>query len=69
STDKKPSSEGEQPELIRPHPPPTDKKPSSEGELPELIRPNPPPPELVEAAQAADESKSENVSDEDKPSS
>lgn len=47
----------------------TDKKPSSEGEQPELIRPNPPPSELVEAAQGADESKSENVSDEDKPSS
>ncbi|MEG3990668.1 Ycf66 family protein [Microcoleus sp. S28C3] len=47
----------------------TDKKPSSEGEQPELIRPNPPPSELVEAAQAADESKSENRSDEDKPSS
>ncbi|MEG4589333.1 Ycf66 family protein [Microcoleus sp. MOSTC5] len=45
----------------------TDKKPSSEGEQPELIRPNPPPSELVEAAQAADESKSENLSDEDKP--
>ncbi|MEG4046554.1 Ycf66 family protein [Microcoleus sp. Pol17_C1] len=43
STDKTPSSEGEQPELIRPNPPPTDKKPSSEGEQPELIRPNPPP--------------------------
>ncbi|MEG4348068.1 Ycf66 family protein [Microcoleus sp. A003_D6] len=47
----------------------TDKKPSSEGEQPELIRPNPPPSELVEAAQPADESKSEKVSDEDKPSS
>ncbi|MEG4054253.1 MULTISPECIES: Ycf66 family protein [unclassified Microcoleus] len=45
----------------------TDKKPSSEGEQPELIPPNPPPPDLVEAAQAADESKSENVSGEDKP--
>jgi hypothetical protein len=45
----------------------TDKKPSSEGEHPELIRPNPPPPDLVEAAQAADESKSEKVSGEDKP--
>ncbi|MBD1829346.1 hypothetical protein NDI47_00255 [Microcoleus vaginatus GB1-A2] len=45
----------------------TDKKPSSEGEQPELIRPNPPPPDLVEAAQAAHESKSENVSGEDKP--
>ncbi|MBD1814932.1 hypothetical protein NDA07_09155 [Microcoleus vaginatus DQ-U2] len=45
----------------------TDKKPSSEGEHPELIRPNPPPPDLVEAAQAAHESKSENVSGEDKP--
>ncbi|MEG3896818.1 MULTISPECIES: Ycf66 family protein [unclassified Microcoleus] len=47
----------------------TDKKPSSEGEQPELIRPNPPTSELVEAAQPADESKSEKVSDEDKPSS
>ncbi|MEG4350777.1 Ycf66 family protein [Microcoleus sp. LAD1_D3] len=48
STDKTPSSEGEQPELIRPNPPPsTDKTPSSEGEQPELIRPNPPPSELV----------------------
>ncbi|MEG4530984.1 Ycf66 family protein [Microcoleus sp. D2_18a_D3] len=70
STDKTPSSEGEQPELIRPNPPPSiDKTPSSEGEQPELIRPNPPPSELVEAARAADESKSENVSGEDKPSS
>ncbi|MEG4488060.1 Ycf66 family protein [Microcoleus sp. D2_18a_B4] len=70
STDKTPSSEGEQPELIRPNPPPsTDKTPSSEGEQPELIRPNPPPSELVEAARVADESKSENVSGEDKPSS
>ncbi|MEG5067022.1 Ycf66 family protein [Microcoleus sp. B3-A4] len=70
STDKTPSSEGEQPELIRPNPPPsTDKTPSSEGEQPELIRPNPPPSELVEAARAVDESKSENVSGEDKPSS
>jgi hypothetical protein len=44
STDKTPSSEGEQPELIRPNPPlSTDKTPSSEGEQPELIRPNPPP--------------------------
>ncbi|UNU23830.1 Ycf66 family protein [Microcoleus vaginatus] len=47
----------------------TDEEPSSEGEHPELIRPNPPPPDLVEAAQAAEESKSENVSGEDKPSS
>ncbi|MEG5047061.1 Ycf66 family protein [Microcoleus sp. B4-C1] len=48
STDKTPSSEGEQPELIRPNPPPsTDKTPSSEGEQPELIRPNPPPSDLV----------------------
>ncbi|MEG4066651.1 Ycf66 family protein [Microcoleus sp. Pol11C2] len=47
----------------------TGEEPSSEGEHPELIRPNPPPSDLVEAAQAADESKSENVSGEDKPSS
>lgn len=46
-----------------------DPKPSSEEEQPELIRPNPPTSELVEAAQPADESKSENVSDENKPSS
>ena len=46
----------------------TDQKPSETGEPPELIRPNPPSAELVEAAQPADESKSENVSDEDKPS-
>ncbi|MEG3877615.1 Ycf66 family protein [Microcoleus sp. herbarium7] len=45
-----------------------DPKPSSEEEQPELIRPNPPTSELVEAAQPAAESKSENISDEDKPS-
>ena len=45
-----------------------DPKPSSEEEQPELIRPNPPTSELVEAAQPTGESKSENVSDEDKPS-
>jgi hypothetical protein len=47
----------------------TDQKPSSEGEQPELIRPNPPTPDLVETAKPATESKSENVSGEDKPSS
>ncbi|MBD0395777.1 MAG: hypothetical protein ICV52_18510, partial [Microcoleus sp. C1-bin4] len=47
----------------------TDRKPSSEGEQPELIRPNPPPPDLVEIAKQAAQSKSENVSGEDKPSS
>ena len=46
----------------------TDQKPSETGEQPELIRPNPPTSELVEAAQPADESKSDNISDEDKPS-
>ncbi|MEG5171829.1 Ycf66 family protein [Microcoleus sp. B3-D7] len=69
STDKTPSSEGEQPELIRPNPPPTDKTPSSEGEQPELIRPNHPDPNLVETAKPATESKSEKVSGEDQPSS
>ncbi len=47
----------------------TDRKPSSEGEQPELIRPNPPTPERVETAKPAAQSKSENVSGEDKPSS
>ena len=47
----------------------TDQKPSSEGEQPELIRPNPPPPDLIETAKPAAQSKSENVSGEDKPSS
>jgi len=47
----------------------TDQKPSSEGEQPELIRPNPPTPDQVETAKPAAESKSENVSGEDKPSS
>ncbi|MEG4294329.1 Ycf66 family protein [Microcoleus sp. C2C3] len=47
----------------------TDQKPSSEGEQPELIRPNPPTPDLVETAKPAAQSKSENVSGEDKPSS
>ncbi len=42
---------------------------SSEGKQPELIRPNPPDPDLVETAKPAAESKSENVSGEDKPSS
>jgi hypothetical protein len=48
---------------------PTAQKPSSEGEQPELIRPNPPTPERVETAKPAAQSKSENVSGEDKPSS
>lgn len=47
----------------------TDQKPSSEGEQPELIRPNPPTPDLVETAKPAAESKSENVSGQDNPSS
>jgi hypothetical protein len=47
----------------------TDQKPSSEGEQPELIRPNPPTPDQVETAKPAAQSKSENVSGEDKPSS
>jgi hypothetical protein len=47
----------------------TDQKPSSEGEPPELIRPNPPTPDLVETAKPAVQSKSENVSGEDNPSS
>ena len=47
----------------------TDQKPSETGEQPELIRPNPPTSELVEAAQPADESKSENRSDKDQSSS
>ena len=47
----------------------TDEKPSYEREQPELIRPNPPTSDQVEAAQPATESKSENVSDEDQPSS
>ncbi|MEG3902107.1 Ycf66 family protein [Microcoleus sp. B4-C5] len=47
----------------------TDKTPSSEGEQTELIRPNPPDPNLVETAKPTTESKSENVSGEDKPSS
>jgi hypothetical protein len=47
----------------------TDRKPSSEGEQPELIRPNPPTPDRVETAKPAVQSKSENVSGEDKPSS
>jgi len=47
----------------------TDRKPSSEGEQPELIRPNPPTPDRVETAKPTPESKSENVSGEDKPSS
>src|SRR4028118_1899029 len=47
----------------------TDQKPSSEGEQPELIRPNPPTPDQVETAKRAAQSKSENVSGEDKPSS
>jgi len=47
----------------------TDPKPSSEGEQPELIRPNPPTPDLVETAKSVAESKSENVSGQDNPSS
>ncbi|MEG3955996.1 Ycf66 family protein [Microcoleus sp. herbarium2] len=47
----------------------TDQKPSSEGEQPELIRPNPPTPDLVETAKPTTQSKSENVSGEDNPSS
>jgi len=47
----------------------TDPKPSSEGEQPELIRPNPPTPDLVETAKPAAQSKSENVSGQDNPSS
>jgi hypothetical protein len=47
----------------------TDQKPSSEGEQPELIRPNPPTPDQVETAKPTAESKSENVSGEDNPSS
>jgi len=47
----------------------TDQKPSSEGEQPELIRPNPPTPDQVETAKLAAQSKSENVSGEDNPSS
>ena len=47
----------------------TDQKPSETEEKPELIRPNPPTPELVEAAQPADESNSDNISDKDQPSS
>jgi len=47
----------------------TERKPSSEGEQPELIRPNPPTPERVETAKPAAQSKSENVSGEDNPSS
>lgn len=47
----------------------TDQKPSSEGEQPELIRPNPPTPDQVETAKPAAQSKSENVSGEDNPSS
>ena len=47
----------------------TDQKPSETGEQPELIRPNPPTSEIKEAAQPADESKSENLSDKDQSSS
>jgi hypothetical protein len=46
----------------------TDQKTSSDGEQPELIRPNPPTPDnVVEAAKPTAESKSDNVSGEDKP--
>ena len=47
----------------------TDQKLSETGEQPELIRPNPPTSEIKEAAQPADESKSENRSDKDQSSS
>jgi len=47
----------------------TDQKPSETEEKPELIRPNPPTSELVEAAQRADESNSDNISDKAQPSS
>jgi len=47
----------------------TAQKPSSEGEQPELIRPNPPTPDQVETVKPTAQSKSENVSGEDKPSS
>ncbi len=47
----------------------TDQKLSETGEQPELIRPNPPTSELEEPAQSADESKSDNISDENRPSS
>ena len=47
----------------------TDQKLSETGEQPELIRPNPPTSEIKEAAQLADESKSENRSDKDQSSS
>jgi len=47
----------------------TDQKLSETGEQPELIRPNPPTSEIKEAAQPADESKSENLSDKDQSSS
>ncbi|MGB3263023.1 MAG: Ycf66 family protein [Microcoleus sp.] len=45
----------------------TEKQPSSEEEPAELIRPTPPTSEIVETAQPAAESKSENLSDEGKP--
>ena len=47
----------------------TDQKLSETGEQPELIRPNPPTSEIKEAAQPADESKSDNLSDKDQSSS
>jgi hypothetical protein len=47
----------------------TDQKLSETGEQPELIRPNPPTSELEEPAQSTDESKSDNLSDENRPSS
>ena len=47
----------------------TDQKLSETGEQPELIRPNPPTSEIKEAAQPADESKSENLSNKDQSSS
>ncbi|MBE9186417.1 hypothetical protein IQ270_17440 [Microcoleus sp. LEGE 07076] len=45
----------------------TETKPSGDEEQTELTRPTPPTPEIVETAQPAAESKSENLSDEDKP--
>jgi Ycf66 protein N-terminus len=66
STDQKPSSEVE-PELIRPNPPTSEIEEAAQPS-PELISSNPPTSEIKEAAQPADESKSENISDKDRPS-
>ena len=46
-----------------------EEKPSSQEEPPELIRPNPPASEPVEAPKPPVESKFENISGEDQPSS